>query len=390
MGVNFPDRVRKAMQQPASGEHPSADLLNAYAEHTLSPAESQEVLEHLSACPGCRDVVYLACGAMEVAEEEERVVARAAASPMKAAAGLPVPKKRLRWGTYAVPIVAVLVVASVLLVEPFRARHKNNLELAKAMRQQNEALQSQPQASPSPAPKPEQKVDTTTAALAPAKRRDEVRAKSTNATKLTEDALALKKQAAPAEEKFAPSAGIAADSNIPAAPRSAQKDALAQAGDKATSPVVGGAAPTIETESTLVGTAQPTNQLASGASGRVSQRSMSMAASTKAALSSPWRVTRGGSLEHFVADAWRSAATAPGGPFLSVTNFGKEVWAAANNLALYHSGDDGVHWERLTLPAEISGEIVQVRFTTVLDGMLSTSNGQQWASHDGGKTWAMQ
>jgi hypothetical protein len=47
-----------------SGQHPDADQLNAFAEHTLPPYEQQATLAHLAACPDCRAIVYLAQSAI--------------------------------------------------------------------------------------------------------------------------------------------------------------------------------------------------------------------------------------------------------------------------------------------------------------------------------------
>ncbi len=397
MGANFPDRVRKALQHPAASEHPSADLLNAYAEHTLGPTESQQVMEHLATCAGCRDVVYLACGAMEIAEEQERVVASVTPFPKAAAATVPEPRRRLHWWTYAVPILGLLVVGSVLLVEPFRAR-RHHMELAKATQQHSQALQNQGpqnalqeqplqnQVQSAPAPSPNTETKNPILAVAPprAKPRDVTPAKSAEAAKVAQSDFS-KQESKRSDEISQASSGRQSYQNVPAAPASSQKDSLDK---KLSGPASGVASPAVPTETTETANLGARKEMAGDATGSVHARAMAMAPVSRVSSTAGWRITRGGSLEHLVADAWIPVAAAPGGPFLSVTNFGKEVWAAGNNLALYHSGDEGLHWERLKLPQEMSGEIVQVTFTSALDGTLATSTGQLWASHDGGKTWS--
>jgi len=42
------------------GQHPDADQLNAFAEHTLPLHEQHATLAHLATCPDCRAIVYLA------------------------------------------------------------------------------------------------------------------------------------------------------------------------------------------------------------------------------------------------------------------------------------------------------------------------------------------
>jgi hypothetical protein len=108
----------------------------------------------------------------------------------------------------------------------------------------------------------------------------------------------------------------------------------------------------------------------------------------KAVMAPAWRVTLAGTLEHWTRGEWKTLSTTPDDVVVAVTNFGPNVWAAAGNLQLYHSGDDGRHWELQPLPQEARGEITALAFTSALDGALRTNTGQAWSTHDGGKTWA--
>ncbi len=42
-----------------AGQHPDADQLNAFVEHTLPAHEQQQTLAHLAICPACRQIVAL-------------------------------------------------------------------------------------------------------------------------------------------------------------------------------------------------------------------------------------------------------------------------------------------------------------------------------------------
>jgi len=42
-----------------TGQHPDADQLNAFVEHTLPAHEQEQTLAHLAACPACRQIVAL-------------------------------------------------------------------------------------------------------------------------------------------------------------------------------------------------------------------------------------------------------------------------------------------------------------------------------------------
>ncbi len=48
--------------------HPDADVLTAFAEKSLPELERATVLEHLSRCPECRDVLALSLPAVEDAQ----------------------------------------------------------------------------------------------------------------------------------------------------------------------------------------------------------------------------------------------------------------------------------------------------------------------------------
>src|SRR5580704_7471347 len=66
MNPGIPKSARDALasQTPAE-QHPSADLLNGYAELSLSAAEKEQVTQHLALCQDCREVVFLASAAAE-------------------------------------------------------------------------------------------------------------------------------------------------------------------------------------------------------------------------------------------------------------------------------------------------------------------------------------
>jgi Carboxypeptidase regulatory-like domain/Putative zinc-finger len=58
-----------------AGQHPDADQLNAFAEHTLPAHEQQQTLAHLAICPDCRQIVALAlppAGESPVAQPADR------------------------------------------------------------------------------------------------------------------------------------------------------------------------------------------------------------------------------------------------------------------------------------------------------------------------------
>ncbi len=98
---NVPKIVRARLQRekPITAEpHPDADLLTAFAEHSLPARERDHVLEHLARCGDCREVVALALPATEA-------VALASSDSTARIGWLSWPI--LRWGVVAAGILAV-------------------------------------------------------------------------------------------------------------------------------------------------------------------------------------------------------------------------------------------------------------------------------------------
>src|SRR5437660_8125602 len=60
MMEQLPKIVRDRWQAGQAGEHPNSDLLTAFVEQSLTERERTQILEHLSRCRECRDVVSLA------------------------------------------------------------------------------------------------------------------------------------------------------------------------------------------------------------------------------------------------------------------------------------------------------------------------------------------
>jgi len=96
--------VADRLKTQVAGAHPHGEVLSAFAENALSESERESVLQHLSTCSDCREIIFLAA---PVDAESQGVVS--------------VPKPRsvfaLRWGTLA----ACIVIAAVFLV----SRHQS-------------------------------------------------------------------------------------------------------------------------------------------------------------------------------------------------------------------------------------------------------------------------
>jgi hypothetical protein len=120
---DVPQFVLKRLQekQPAADSHPDADLLTAFAEQSLAGDERASVVEHLTRCGDCRDVVAIALPATEIEieietetqRERERESVAPPISVSTAAIGW------LRWPTLGWGALAagILVVTSLGILE---------------------------------------------------------------------------------------------------------------------------------------------------------------------------------------------------------------------------------------------------------------------------------
>jgi hypothetical protein len=94
------------------GEHPDPNLLGAFLEKSLARNEQAQVLEHLSRCMGCREIVSLASSQPAVAD----VVSAVPASTATGWLAWPI----LRWGA---AVACVLVVGAVITLRQQQSRH---------------------------------------------------------------------------------------------------------------------------------------------------------------------------------------------------------------------------------------------------------------------------
>jgi hypothetical protein len=112
---NVPKIVLKRLEMPVVESHPDADLLTAFVEHSLAESERGIILDHLSVCGDCREVVALALPA----SEDGTVATRS--RPVRSWFTVPV----FRWGVVGVGILAV---ASVGVLQYRQRQHEGEKE----------------------------------------------------------------------------------------------------------------------------------------------------------------------------------------------------------------------------------------------------------------------
>jgi hypothetical protein len=404
MSGEFQNRLRKNLEQAPPAEHPSADVLSAYAEHALSSNEERNVLAHLSVCADCREIVYLA------AETEEE--------PATPATALPEPR-RFRWWTWALPVTAVLVVASVFLVQGPLQKSLPRKEVAEAPAQSqltqsadHLAAKSAPTAPMTEAkPAPAKSATSISTYAPPAATPAERKQAPQNAQPLprvfvdgvpTESGTRVARH----EEKEAPpsvagglvqNAPVAPPPPLPALAKDKKAEAQAYA-YSAAAPAANAVqvAPEPQATTAEVMRSRDEQHLALKAAKRRSDTSnkadldgnaSSGVARIASAVAPTWSVTPEGRVQHFANGVIQDVSVDPAAHFLAITVVGQSLWVAGKNLALYHSTDNGAHWQRQSVPANPPADIVRLQATDALDATLTTSNSQTFITHDAGATW---
>jgi len=141
---HVPKIVLKRLQETsAPGPHPDADLLTAFAEQSLAESERARVMEHLSRCSDCRDVLALALPAMELVAVAASAADASSTPARRRWFAWPV----LRWGVAAAGIIAL---ASIGVVQ-YRQRLQNHT-LVSSLASRNETTAAPQPPLPQPAP----------------------------------------------------------------------------------------------------------------------------------------------------------------------------------------------------------------------------------------------
>src|SRR3981081_4059909 len=136
---HLPQIVRERLKaSPSPGMHPDANVLTAVGERLLPESERVLVLDHLSRCGDCRDVIALALPASEAAD------VATARTVQGRGFGWP----SLRWG-----LVAAVVVAAVSVgVQQFQVHQRANVTVAKVMVPAQDRNVPIPTTAPQPQP----------------------------------------------------------------------------------------------------------------------------------------------------------------------------------------------------------------------------------------------
>jgi hypothetical protein len=389
-------RLRK-MTPETSVEHPDANLLAAFAEHTLLERERAAVTNHLALCADCREYLALA-----FAIQEPEAVANA---------GRATPAPTLHW-VQAWRWVAPAAVACCIVAVSLQYR----------VRPPNPEKSKEPAAtvasSRNPAPAPEN-LETQLPRQAPI-----AKLKVENHNLKTSEPLVASRKMGAAREHSLPDL-------LPGA-YSATKDAAA-----ATSPPVKESPPSTTLaagqENTpvklvpqlgLEASAVRNNSMetvpAPAASALVARPRVAESAKTRLTFEQSritavapeksqvepgvlWSInaspgTSGnsfGAVERSLdrGKTWEAVRVKDGVSFRAVAAAGLHVWAGGSGGALFHSSDGGLHWVQVAVASAytpLTGTIVSIHAENPGSIRITTTSGEKWSSSDGGRQWARE
>jgi hypothetical protein len=393
--AEVPRIVRERLRSQAAGEHPDANLLSAFAEHSLKEQERADVLDHLSRCRECREVVALSA---QPQVEEERLVAagRAPAGASRSWWRSPV----VHWG--ALTAAALVVLIAVATRMQLRQGHSAS---APAIATSEPAKKSEVQATPAAPAAPEQKESRQFAQTPRMQRQAEAsnvpKPAGAMAGKVVSGAAATRDVAPrvvgenvvatpaprqPKLEKPSPATAATTGAVTNEGPLLEQKRKIDQAEVKALPAPPAATTETVEVTTPVAGVLE--------SEGAPLSQGRSATFTLRASPSARWSISSSGSLQRSLdgGRSWKDVAVADGVAFRAVATVGNDVWAGGSGSVLFHSADGGEHWSRVRVQADsraLSGDIVRIDFADIQNGVVTTSTGEAWMTPNGGATWRM-
>lgn len=432
----LPKIVRQRLQgRTRRGIHPHADLLTAFAEKTLTERERTQVIEHLSRCEDCREVMFLSAPHQVPAQVVGKIPSRAGWLSWSV----------LRWGSAVACVVVVGTAVTLHYQESKRSTLRGELASEKAEEVKTSispgpvaalAVPSAPSsnagspvehistAAPSnriadtetdtdedklmakaePAPRPQPRAMTAT----PQFQVQFDQSRQSNGNEIAENGAgvggAIGGSAGSAAGKMvAPAPAVAAaGANPRAQPESDQKQSPANAPrDAVNVPAASGmiqveasSAP-VETRAANAAKSKDASSAMSGLTGG------NLAYTMKKSLDMPdvgiklaprWMLSPTGALQGSwdSGKTWETVQVADKVFFQAFAAFMSEVWVGGANGVLYHSSDAGLHWAQVMPKANgesLTSGVTRIEFSDAQNGKVTTASGETWTTSDAGQTW---
>jgi Photosynthesis system II assembly factor YCF48/Putative zinc-finger len=414
----LPKIVRQRLQSRAkSGVHPHADLLTAFSEKTLTERERTRVVEHLSRCEDCREVMFLAPPQQMPAQAGERI------SVSSGWLSWPV----LRWSA-AVACVVIVGTAVTLRQQSQNPPVLRDSEQSRSEKTQTPAPKTAPlettkKTTPNSVPIGEVKDKDDEDKVVRSQDADKLSAKAEPAPRPNRNAMtAIPRVPMQFDQSRqingnetgangAVSAGVALDENRPAASAPAMMARGANLADQSESAkkqaptssytvnVAAASEPvTVQSANTPVAQGKDSSDAALQISGRNMQPTGSSAvagALMKAGIpgiAPRWMLTPGGILQRSLdqGKTWKTIPVADKRTFQSFAAIAADVWVGGANGLLYHSSDGGLHWIQVTPQANgesLTSGVISIEFSDAPNGKVTTADGETWTTSDAGKSW---
>lgn len=325
--------VSGRLKAQAAGAHPDPELLAAFAENGLIGQDRQGLLNHLSTCADCREVLYSSLPVPDPAEAQQVFLPSSSSR---------LPRLAIRWGALA---ASVVILGTVLVTNRgmFTQHLRSSAAPAKDTSQQTIAELKTPAEVDQIADAPAIKAAVKTRPLA--------------------KHMTAKPQAS---MQFDQSGQV----HFAAAPSANEVSQSAQS--------------TAATPSTMAHADEAVAARSSNATGAAVSRVPSSSSSSFWSLSTDGQVQR--SLDS--GKTWQIVPVAGGIPFHAINSIGDDVWVGGAAGALYHSADSGRSWTRIQ--PVFTGDIARIAFSDAQNGAVSTADGEVWSTSDGGQSWRLK
>jgi hypothetical protein len=368
-------RLRVAASSNGSdGSHPDADALSAFAEQALSMTDRENVLAHLALCATCRDVVLTALPEIVVPEP---VVAEATET-IPAFVGKTGQRKTILWPSLRWGMLAAGVVTAILLARPglehltSSARNRATSDVQHPavadLRSQVAVGQGDVDAS---------KTEMKSNALAS----DELTEAPANTS------LSPQRRAAAAAEGRAISGKKKVNELSPliADNRSSSADRPFPSGSEGAAIVR--AKPALGTQAQAQTALSPDQS----SPGQSFTQDETLGSSSGVLKESPQWEVEAGSLKRSLDSglSWQTVLQ-PTNSLLCYASRGPEMWVGGQNGTLLRSTDGGASWTGITVSVGgkvLRSDIKNISMQAPAVVALTTTDGEQVASKDSGRTW---
>jgi hypothetical protein len=351
--------------------HPDPDLIAAFVERSLGKQERVQVLEHLSRCVDCRQVVSLSAAQPDITGADSAVPA--------STGWLSWPV--LRWGA---AVACVVVVGAAV-----------------TLRYHQETQQATPTSADGRATE-EARLQAPDSALA----------KKTTSLQLRDQeakAAILSKQPTPPAQTI-PSPAMQPSLRVPAASGSMFAATANRQTTRTASRAEGAAPGPVEMADAGTGSrlaeevpvraksalpAAQDVQINGSAAALGGNADVAITPLVSTNLPPRWTLSSDGTLQRSrdSGRSWQTIAVSGKIIFRALAANGLDIWVGGLAGTLFHSSDAGQHWTQVRPAADgetLADDIIGVEFTDLQHGKLTTSSTETWITADAGQTWQKQ